>query len=112
MNKKSPSPAKRVVFLLAAVTVVCLCVGALVPGIRGLNKRQREIEALRYERQTRQDQILLYQREIAEMSTDAGIERVARDELNLVKPGETVFVFEKDPDDSDEPGPRTPKRRP
>lgn len=94
MNKKSPSLLVRVVFPLLLLATVSLCVAVLLPGMRRLARRQREIQRLREDVRARHERKGQWKREIRSLETDEGIERVARDELHLVKPGERIFVFE------------------
>ena len=105
MNKKTPSPAKRVAIPLIAVVIVCLCIGALVPGMRALHKLRREKTARRKHNQTVERDVAQLRLEVEHDSkTDEWWERVAREDLHLAGPGETIFVFAPDP--------RTPERRP
>ncbi len=111
MNKKSPSRVARIGFPLIVVAMVCLCVAVLVPGIRRLHERRGQIEVLREDLKAARERVRQCRREIEELGTDEGIERVAREELRLAKPGETVFDFEKEPRTSGEAKPRTPSER-
>lgn len=113
MNKKSPSPAERIALPLIILAVVCLCAYVLLPGIRRLHERGRDIRALGKEKAAAAERVRQCQRQIRELDTDKGIERVARDELRLVKPGEIVFFFEKKPRLHREVNPGAPgERRP
>jgi len=102
-NKKTLSRGARVAFPLIVVATVCACAAVLVPALRGLHRLRTEIEALRAEKEAAEACLLHCQRETEELKTDAGIERIARDDLHLVRPGERVFVFEQ--------GPGTPSER-
>jgi cell division protein FtsL len=93
MNRKSPSTAERIAFGIILVAVVCLCAVLLVPGLRRLHERHNQINQLNDERKAEEQKKLRAEREIAELATDKGIERAAREELRLVKPGEIVFDF-------------------
>ncbi|MBN1917014.1 MAG: septum formation initiator family protein [Verrucomicrobia bacterium] len=97
MNRKSSTPAERIAFGVILVAVVCLCAVLVVPGLRRLHERHEQIEALKEERNAEEQKKLRAEREIGELSTDEGIERVARQELRLVKPGEVVFDFDTAP---------------
>ena len=96
-NKRSLPPTARVAFPLLVGATVCVCGAVLLPGFRGLHKRQGEIEAGRKKVAAAEERLLECQREIKELETDEGIERVAREELYLVKPGERIFIFEQEP---------------
>ncbi len=111
MNKKSPSRVARIGFPLIVVAMVCLCVAVLVPGIRRLHERRGQIEVERERKKAAEQCVLRLKREKNELETDEGIERVAREELRLAKPGETVFDFEKEPHIPGEAKPRTPSER-
>ena len=105
MNKKTPSPTKRVAIPLIAVVIVCLCIGALVPGMRALHKLRRETAACRQQKKAQERHVAQLRFEVEhDSNTDEWVERVAREDLHLAGPGETIFVFEPDP--------RTPERRP
>ena len=111
MNKKSPPHGSRIAFALIAAATVCLCVAVLVPGVRRLYERKREEGATLQEKKSLEEDIVRYRREKKELETDEGIERVARDELHWVKPGETIFVFEKTPETAAESEPTAPAER-
>jgi len=113
MNKKSPSPAGRFARPLIILAVVCLCAYVLLPGIRRLHERARDIRELAKDKEAAAEGVHECQRQISELDTDKGIERVARDELHLVKPGEIIFFFEKKPRLAREADPGAPgERRP
>jgi cell division protein FtsB len=85
----------------------------LLPGFRHLHERGQEIEALGKKKAVATERVRQHERQKKELSTDAGIERVARDELHYAKPGETIFVFEKKPRLAREVNPGAPgERRP
>jgi cell division protein FtsB len=113
MNKKSPPRGARIAFPFILVGAVGLSVAVLIPGIRQLHARQTQIEAVGAEKKAAEEAVLRLQREIGESDSDAWIERVARDELHWARPGETVFVFDEEPDtaghaESQPPGQRSP----
>jgi cell division protein FtsB len=91
---------KKAAGLAAAVALIALVVGSLF-GDRGIlhlmTQRERaqmlarEIEALR-------DENARLSGDIAALRTDpAAIERIAREELGLARPGETVFLIRDAP---------------
>ena len=113
MNKKSPPRVARIAFPLILVGAVGLSVAVLIPGVRQLHARQKQIDAAGAEKKAAEQSVLRLRREISESETDVWIERVARDELHWAKPGETVFVFGKQPvtagqGESQPPGQRSP----
>lgn len=91
---------KKASTLFSVIAVIALVVGSLF-GDRGilqlLRQRQRteelarEIEQLREENRMLADQIQSLRRD------PAAIERLAREELGLAQPGETVFVLKDAP---------------
>ena len=94
MNRRSLSKPERIAFGIILVAVVCICAVLLVPGFRRLHERHNQIDELTDEVKAEEQKKHEREREIAELDTDEGIEHVAREELRLVKPGETVFDFE------------------
>ncbi len=94
--KKMPAQSPRT-SLLRFATIVVLTLAALF----ALSFLQRAVEsqraeaqavALRQEIQTIERANAALETRIANLKTDAYIERVAREELNLVRPGETSYV--------------------
>jgi cell division protein FtsB len=104
-NKKSPSRTTRFIEAAIAIAVACFFVALLIPGLRSLHERRLEIQQLRQEVEAARQRVEDRRREIQELGTDEGIERAAREELHLAKPGEVVFVFEQEPP---APGERRP----
>jgi cell division protein FtsB len=86
--------------LFSVIAVIALVVGSLF-GDRGilqlLRQRQRtevlarEIEELREENRTLADEIVALRRD------PAAVERLAREQLGLARPGESVFVLRGPP---------------
>ena len=114
MNRRTLSRGERIGLGLLIALVVCLCAMALVPGARQLHRRSVEIECLRAEKLAAEQRLAELQREKSEADTDEWIERVARDELRLVKPNEVIYDFSKKPGASSEaasqpPGERSPQ---
>ena len=91
---------RKAATLASVLAVIALMVGSLF-GDRGLlylfDQRARtetlaqEIEALRAENGRLADEI------VALRTNPAAIERLAREELGLARPGETVFLIRDDP---------------
>jgi cell division protein FtsB len=104
-NKKSPSRTTRIIEAAIAIAVACVFVALLVPGIRSLHERRQQIQHLRRDVAAAERRIEDRRRQIQDLGTDEGIECAAREELHLVKPGEVIFVFEKEPP---APGERRP----
>jgi cell division protein FtsB len=92
---------------LIVLGVLALLVGAAVLGDTGilhLWRLRAEVEALHRDVQGLEAENERLTRAIAELRTDpAAVERVAREELGLVRPGERVLRFPRSPD-----SPRSP----
>jgi cell division protein FtsB len=111
MNRRTLSRGERVALALLIGVVVCLCGLALVPGARQLHRRSVEIEQLRADKRAAQQHVLDLEREKSAANTDEWIERVARDELHRVKPGEVIYDFSKKPGTSGEAPQQPPDER-
>jgi cell division protein FtsB len=91
---------KKATTLFSVIAVIALVVGSLF-GDRGilqlLRQRQRtevlaqEIEELREENRALADDIVALRRD------PAAVERLAREQLGLARPGESVFVLREPP---------------
>jgi cell division protein FtsB len=91
---------KKATTLFSVIAVIALVVGSLF-GDRGilqlLRQRQRtevlarEIEELREENRVLADEIVALRRD------PAAVERLAREQLGLARPGESVFVLREPP---------------
>jgi cell division protein FtsB len=91
---------KKATTLFCVIAVIALMVGSLF-GDRGILQllRQRErTEALARDIEQLRDQNRALAEEIASLRRDpASIERLAREELGLARPGEAVFVLRDAP---------------
>jgi cell division protein FtsB len=91
---------KKATTLFCVIAVIALMVGSLF-GDRGILQllRQRErTEALARDIEQLRDQNRALAEEIASLRRDpAAIERLAREELGLARPGEAVFVLRDAP---------------
>jgi len=105
MNRRSPFRLGRIAFGITLIATVCLCAVLLVPGLRQLHERRKQIAALAEERKAEEQRKLRCEREFDELRTDEGIERAAREDLRYVKDGETVFDFTPAASDSETPAP-------
>ncbi|HET7294582.1 MAG TPA: septum formation initiator family protein [Vicinamibacteria bacterium] len=92
-------PRRKVWVVAGLILFVALATGALI-GDRGffyLFEQQRRAEALRGELDELKAENLRLGAEIASLRTDPrAIERLAREELGLARPGETVFILRED----------------
>ncbi len=104
-------------WLVAGVLAVLL--GAAVFGENGvlhLRRLRAEVEALHRDVQTLEAENERLSRAIGELRSDpAAVERIAREELGLVRPGERVLRFPRSSPPAgspDAPGPPPPPRTP
>ncbi len=92
---------------LIVLGVLALLVGAAVfgdTGILHLRRLRAEVDALHRDVQGLEAENERLSRALAELRTDpAAVERIAREELGLVRPGERVLRFPRSPD-----SPRSP----
>jgi cell division protein FtsB len=92
---------------LVVLGMLALLVGAAVfgdTGILHLRRLRAEVEALHRDVQALEAENERLSRALTELRTDpAAVERIAREELGLVRPGERVLRFPRSPD-----SPRSP----
>ncbi|HEX7096393.1 MAG TPA: septum formation initiator family protein [Acidimicrobiales bacterium] len=90
--------AKRVLFVaLFAITVLAVLVIGVFPTQQYLEQRA-EVSARREELRELQAENAALAAQVAALQTDDEIERIARSEYNLVKPGEEAYVVLPPPD--------------
>jgi len=91
---------KKASTLFSVIAVIALVVGSLF-GDRGilqlLRQRQRTEELAREIEQLREENRMLAEQIQSLRRDPAAIERLAREELGLAQPGETVFVLKDAP---------------
>jgi cell division protein FtsB len=92
---------RKAVVLTSVLLLIALVVGSMF-GDRGIlhliTERQRA-DALRMEIETLRAENLRLYAEIGELRTDPrAVERIAREELGLARPGETLFLLRQGPD--------------
>ncbi|HJS59621.1 MAG TPA: septum formation initiator family protein [Vicinamibacteria bacterium] len=92
-------PRRKVWLVAGLILFVALAVGALI-GDRGffyLFEQQRRADALHREVDDLKAENARLGSEIASLRSDPrAIERIAREELGLARPGETVFILRED----------------
>jgi cell division protein FtsL len=92
-------PRRKVWVVAGLILFVALAVGALI-GDRGffyLFEQQRRADVLRREVDELKTENARLGSEIASLRSDPrAIERIAREELGLARPGETVFILRED----------------
>ncbi len=91
---------KKAAGLASAIALIALLVGSLFGdrGILHLMAQRERAEALAREIGSLRDENARLAGDIAALRTDpAAIERIAREELGLARPGETVFLIREQP---------------
>ena len=89
---------KKAAGLASAIALIALLVGSLFGdrGILHLMTQRQRAEALAREIDDLRDENARLTAEIAALRSDpAAIERIAREELGLARPGETVFLLRR-----------------
>jgi cell division protein FtsB len=89
---------KKAAGLASAIALIALLVGSLFGdrGILHLMTQRQRAEALAREIDELRDENARLTAEIAALRSDpAAIERIAREELGLARPGETVFLLRR-----------------
>ncbi len=89
--------ALSVLLILASISFIRTTI-EIFQSSKKLDTAKQEISSL----ETKKDQL---EKSIAYKKTDSYVEKVARDDLNLVKPGERVFVVKDENYDKDKPKP-------
>ena len=101
----------------AITTLLFVVIGAafltqVVP-YRQIVDSQRQLNAARTELATLESENTRLQADVAALGTDAEIEKLAREKLGYVRPGETAFVVLDPPEDGTAPArPATPAEIP
>ena len=93
----------RVLRALLAIAFVLVVVSLFLPQHKKLTQSRSEIEALQAQVSDQKMLLARQTREVNLLKTDAGyLETIARDRLDLMKEGETIFRLEQ---------PQAPKRK-
>lgn len=92
MNEGAPAAPRRVLAVVVGVAALYL---VLVIGQRAVDayRANREIEAVREEIASLRARNLMLQAELSSSRFDDDIERIAREELGLIKPGDKPLVL-------------------
>jgi cell division protein FtsB len=91
---------RKAVALSSVLLLIALVVGSMFGdrGILHLITQRQRADALRLEVETLRDENQRLYSEIRELRTDPrAVERLAREELGLARPGETVFLLREPP---------------
>jgi cell division protein FtsB len=100
-RETAPAPRKhRWGWVLAVVllSALALTVSGVFP-FRQLIEQRRAVEENRQQLVALEDENLRLEEDVAALYTDEEIERVARDQYGLVRPGETGYVIVSPPDE-------------
>jgi cell division protein FtsB len=92
---------RKAVVLTSVLLLIALVVGSMFGdrGILHLITQRQRADALRLEIEALRDENLRLYAEIRELRTDPrAVERLAREELGLARPGETLFLLRQAPD--------------
>ena len=95
-KKKSIGPLKKAAFALGGVLLLCLFVFLIVADIKTYQKKRElnsQVENLKNKVAELQNSNSNLQQGISQSDDPKYIEKVAREELDLQKPGETVVSF-------------------
>ena len=101
--RRKPSPWRRFLIIVIGLGLFALVVHTVFGerGYLGLRSQRGEYERLRQEVQKLEEENQQLKEEIKALKSDPNaIERVAREELKMVKPGETVITL---PEKKDQP---------
>ncbi len=101
--RRKPSPWRRFLIVVIGLGLFALVVHTVFGerGYLGLRSQRGEHERLRQEVQKLEEENQQLKEEIKALKSDPNaIERVAREELKMVKPGETVITL---PEKKDQP---------
>jgi cell division protein FtsL len=97
--RSEPGARRRAWVLGTAIALIGLGVGAVFGdrGILNLLQKRREVEGLRAQIETLRGDNARLAVEVAELrSSPRAIERIAREELGLARPDETLFLIRED----------------
>jgi cell division protein FtsB len=92
--------ARKKILAVAAVLAGALCLASVADarGFRRYRSLRQDVESLQERNRTLSEQNEVLLREISALRKDpAALERVVREELGYVKPGEIVFHLEEEP---------------
>ncbi|MGE5417575.1 MAG: FtsB family cell division protein [Acidobacteriota bacterium] len=74
------------------IVVVLLCTIAFGPQVIKLWKLNNQIKVLEAQKQLMQNKNKYYTEQVKNLQTDKTIEKIAREKLGMIKPGEKVLV--------------------
>jgi len=97
--RSEPGARRRAWLLGTVIALIALGVGAVFGdrGILNLLQKRREVAALREQIETLRGDNARIAAEVAQLRTSpAAIERIAREQLGLARPDETVFLIREE----------------
>lgn len=92
-----PSRLRRAVTVLVVVAAVSVAVLTLVSPLRQILAQEQRLDDVREQAEELERENADLEKRIDRLSDDSEIERLAREELGLVKPGEQVYMVLPDP---------------
>jgi cell division protein FtsB len=88
----------RLLVALIAFTIFTLILCAFVPELKNAREESDRVETLRGEIQQERDLLAQHTREVRLLTSDATyIETIARDRLDMMKDGETIYRIDPGP---------------
>jgi cell division protein FtsB len=97
--RTEPAARRRAWLLGTALALIALLVGGVFGdrGMLNLVQKRREVDALREQIETLRAENARIAAEVAELrSSPRAIERIAREQLGLARPDETVFLIREE----------------
>jgi len=94
MKKKSGNNSKFV-YPLILVLSIALSIFVISRGQHSVDTTQQRLEDLKAEKKSKDRANQELSETIDNMHTRENIERVARNELKMARPGETIYIFEE-----------------
>ncbi len=92
MKKKSRSNLK-IIFPVILILSISLSIIILVRGQRLVDTTEQNVRNLKIDIENKERVNLDLHEKIDKMDTASYIEKVARDELMMARPGETIYIF-------------------
>ncbi len=110
LRPRSRKAFPRWIVGLAAGAVIVICAVAFVSAFLELYRLQREADRLLRMRRALQQETAVLREEIRLLHTPEYIEKIAREQLGLVKPGEIALLIVQPPPKIAVPAPQPPAR--
>ncbi|MDZ4166719.1 MAG: septum formation initiator family protein [Coriobacteriia bacterium] len=91
-KKKTRKPGSGRAATIAIVAAIIVAAWTVYPVLRIQYQQQREVQSLETELTSLEDRNAELRQQVDELKTPEGVERVARESLGMVKPGEQAYV--------------------